>query len=214
MIIAIEFLHKHEIIYRDLKPENVLIDSKGYIKITDFGLSWMNIKSNEAKSICGTPEYLAPEIILKLGYGKPVDWWTLGSIIYEMLVGIPPFYTKARNELFERIKFLPPKYPSSMNPVVKSLLEALLKKDPARWLGAVNDSEEIKAHPWFAGINWQYLLEKKYEAPFVPKINNDMGLNNFDPDFTEIPIHSMDTLVESIQCKEYNDFSWNNECIG
>lgn len=114
MLLALEFLHEKEIIYRDLKPENVLIDKDGYIKITDFGLSRMNVKSNEAKTICGTPEYLAPEIILKLGYGKAVDWWTLGSIIYEMLVGVPPFYTKDRQELFERIKFLPPKYPSSI----------------------------------------------------------------------------------------------------
>lgn len=80
MVLAIEHLHKKDIIYRDLKPENVLIDSRGYIRITDFGLSRMNITgTNQAKSICGTPEYLAPEIVMKLGYGKPVDWWTLGK---------------------------------------------------------------------------------------------------------------------------------------
>lgn len=211
MVIALEYLHKRGIIYRDLKPENVLIDSKGYIKITDFGLSRMNVKNNEAKSICGTPEYLAPEIILKLGYGKPVDWWTLGSIVYEMLFGVPPFYTNNRQELFERIKFLPPKYPNGISPTTKAFLEGLLRKDPSKRLGSISDAEEIKEHPWFAGINWQYILEKKYEAPFVPRINNDMGLNNFDPDFTEIPIHSLETPLDMPTCKVYNDFSWNEE---
>jgi len=96
-----EYLHSHNIIYRDLKPENVLIDSSGYIRITDFGLSKMKIyNDNDAYSICGTPEYLAPEILLKQGHGKPVDWWTFGCILYEMLTGIPPFYTSNRNELF------------------------------------------------------------------------------------------------------------------
>ena len=94
MVLALEHLHRNGIIYRDLKPENVLIDKEGYIRITDFGLSRMGIKENdEAKSICGTPEYLAPEVVLKQGYGKAVDWWTLGNIIYEMIIGLPPFYS-------------------------------------------------------------------------------------------------------------------------
>lgn len=129
MLLAIEFLHTKDIIYRDLKPENVLIDQEGNIKLSDFGLSRLNIKANEAKSICGTPEYLAPEIIMKLGYGKPVDWWTFGSIVFEMLTGFPPFYTKNRSELFERIKFASPKYPSYLSPNARSLLEGLLRKD-------------------------------------------------------------------------------------
>lgn len=105
MILAIEHLHKNNVIYRDLKPENVLITSDGYIKITDFGLSKIVQNQNPNSTVCGTPEYLAPEILFKLGYGKEIDWWTLGSIMYEVLVGFPPFYSKNRQDLFRKIKF-------------------------------------------------------------------------------------------------------------
>lgn len=192
MVLALEHLHEKDIIYRDLKPENVLIDRMGYCRITDFGLSRMDVKDpNEAKSICGTPEYLAPEIIMKLGYGKAVDWWTQGSIIYEMLIGIPPFYTNNRQELFERIKFASPKYPPNLSKRSRDLLEALLKKDPAKRQGTAGDAISIKNHPWFEGVNWKALYHKQYEAPFVPRINNDFDLSNFDPEFTEIAVNSM-----------------------
>ncbi len=119
-----------------LKPENVLIDQNGYIRITDFGLSKTNIKANTgAYSVCGTPEYLAPEILMKMGHGKAADWWTLGAIIYEMLTGMPPFYTQNRNELFERIKFGQLMYPNWITNAAKHLLESLFNKNPAKRLG-------------------------------------------------------------------------------
>lgn len=126
MVLALEYLHGKNIVYRDLKPENVLIDKQGYIKITDFGLSRAGIiNNNEAKSLCGTPEYLAPEILYKQGHGKPVDWWTLGSIIFEMITGWPPYHLQnpnRREELFEKIKTENPKYPSKVQGDLKDLL--------------------------------------------------------------------------------------------
>ncbi len=210
IVLALEHLHAKDVVYRDLKPENVLIDSKGYIRITDFGLSRQNVNdSSGAKSICGTPEYLAPEIVMRLEYGKAVDWWTLGSIIYEMLVGAPPFYVENRQELFERIKFDVPKYPSSLSANAKNLIENLLKKDPARRLGT---SSKVRDHPWFEDVNWQALYEKRYEAPFVPRISNEADLQHFDPEFTEIPINSMSMSGGTMQqFKNFDDFTYDSD---
>lgn len=210
IILAIEHLHSKDIVYRDLKPENVLIDEKGYIRITDFGLSRMNVgDASGARSICGTPEYLAPEIVMRLEYGKAVDWWTVGSIIYEMLVGAPPFYVENRQELFERIKFDIPKYPNSLSPAAKDLIQGLLKKDPAKRLGTTT---KVRDHPWFEDVNWQALYEKKYEAPFVPKIHNEADLQHFDPEFTEIPINSMSMSGGTMNpYKNYENFTYDSE---
>lgn len=210
IILAIEHLHAKDIVYRDLKPENVLIDAQGYIRITDFGLSRQNVgDSSGAKSICGTPEYLAPEIVMRLEYGKAVDWWTVGSIIYEMLVGAPPFYTENRQELFERIKFDVPKYPNSLGANAKNLIEGLLKKDPSKRFGTTT---KVRDHPWFEDVNWQALYEKRYEAPFVPKINNEADLQHFDPEFTEIPINSMSYSGGTMnQFKTYDNFTYDSD---
>lgn len=166
-----------------LKPENVLIDEIGYIRITDFGLSRTGVKDNKtAKSVCGTPEYLAPEILFKTGHGKAVDWWTLGAILYEVLTGLPPFYTNNREELFERIKYGTLKFPPHLSLSVKNLLEGLFKKEPEKRLGGgPEDAKAIKSHPWFMGINWDALLRKEIKAPFIPHIKNELDLSNFDP---------------------------------
>lgn len=190
MVLALEHLHKLGIVYRDLKPENVLIDREGYIRITDFGLSRVDMYDGDvAKTICGTPEYLAPEIIMKLGYGKAIDWWTLGSIIYEMLTGMPPFFCNQRTELFNRIKFSGPKYPSSLSDEQKDIIKALLRKDPIKRLGS-NSVKEIKNHRWFRKINWDDLINKKYQAP-SPVIRDQDDLQHFEDEFKNIPVNSM-----------------------
>lgn len=131
-----------------LKPENILLDEVGYIRLTDFGLSKMNITEDSAFSVCGTPEYLAPEVLAKQGHGKPVDWWCLGSVIFEMVVGLPPFYSQNRAELFDKIKFSNPNYPAFISVKLRSLFDGLFQKDPDQRLGR-QGAEEIMKHPWF-----------------------------------------------------------------
>ena len=128
-----------------------------------------------------------------------------------MLTGIPPFYTNNRQELFEKIKNQQPRFPSGLNPLTRNILEGLLQKDPTKRLGSKNDAEEVRAHPWFQGINWDDLRNKKYQALYVPEWKKDLGLSNFDPDFTDIPPQSPLEMVESEPNKYFSNFSYNVE---
>ena len=156
MVLAISYLHQNNIIYRDLKPENVLIDKDGYIKITDFGLSKQNILDNfGATSFCGTPEYLAPEIIENKGHGKAVDWWSLGAITYEMLTGLPPFFSQDREKLFKNIRLGLLKFPTYLSKDSVDFLMCLFIKDPEKRLGSgTNGLNNLKSHPFFKNIDW------------------------------------------------------------
>jgi len=195
ILLALEYVHSMNVVYRDLKPENVLIDRDGYAKLTDFGLSKENILNNHmAKSFCGTPEYLAPEVLLRNGHGKAVDWWSLGALIYEMLTGLPPFYTSEvcvngqfnRELLFNNIKGAELKYPRYLNPVVVDLLKGFFIRDPdARLGGSPRDAEEIKEHEWFEDVNWNDLLQKKILPPFRPELSSPTDTRHFDKEFTE-----------------------------
>lgn len=162
-----------------MKPENVLIDLQGYIRITDFGLSKMQVKTDhDAISMCGTPEYLAPEILNKKGYGKSVDWWTLGCIIIEMFTGYPPFHAPNRNLLFDKIKNGLTKIPKNASPELADLLNKLLERDPKKRLGfssiiILDGAKEVMEHKWFKNLNWEGILKKSVKSPFMPQIKND-----------------------------------------
>lgn len=157
----------------------------GYLKITDFGLAKENVSSNTgAKTLWGTPEYLAPEVLKNKPYGKAADWWSFGSIVYEMLVGIPPFYSKNRDQMFKNILNHEPDFPEKLSAEAVDLIERLLEKNPEHRLGAGETGvDEVMNHPWFGWINWDSLYNKKLNPPFKPDLMED-GLNYFDEEFT------------------------------
>ena len=196
-----------------MKPENVLINNDGYIKITDFGLSKENISDNtSAKSFCGTPEYLAPEIIEAKGHGQAVDWWSLGSILYEMLTGMPPFYNKDREKLFNTIKAVQIKFPKFLSKEAVDLLQKFFVKDPEQRLGSgPNGLENIKSHPFFQSINWDSIINKKIKPPFTPKLRSPTDTKYIDSDFTNMSIKESIGTGDSLNPENdpYTGFSYD-----
>lgn len=200
--------------YLSLKPENVLIDRDGYIKITDFGLSKQNILDNfSAYSFCGTPEYLAPEIIENKGHGKAVDWWSLGAIVYEMLTGLPPFYSKDKDKLFNNIKTGNLKFFNYLSNNAVAFLKAIFVRDPEIRLGSgVNGLQDLKNHIFFKDIDWNLLINKKIKPPFIPRLNSHDDTRYVDTDFTNCT--PTDSPVFEEPCStdnHYSGFSFNNE---
>ena len=183
MIIALNFLHKNKVIYRDLKPENVLIDKDGHIKLTDFGLS--KFCETKAFTICGTPYYIAPEIFNKGGYNDVVDWWSLGCIMYEMLAGKPPFLFDPKKIDLDLYK-QPVQLMNNFTDEAKDLLTKLLDLNPKTRIGAgKNGIKNLQKHKYFDGIDWEELEKKNAKAPFVPKLNSETDLKYFDKKFIE-----------------------------
>uniref|UniRef100_A0A8C8R795 RAC-alpha serine/threonine-protein kinase n=1 Tax=Pelusios castaneus TaxID=367368 RepID=A0A8C8R795_9SAUR len=187
IVSALDYLHlEKNVVYRDLKLENLMLDKDGHIKITDFGLCKEGIKDGATmKTFCGTPEYLAPEVLEDNDYGRAVDWWGLGVVMYEMMCGRLPFYNQDHEKLFELILMEEIRFPRTLSPEAKSLLSGLLKKDPRQRLGGgPDDAKEIMQHKFFAGIVWQDVYEKKLVPPFKPQVTSETDTRYFDEEFT------------------------------
>lgn len=201
VVLALEYLHHCGLVYRDLKPENILIEKNGYLKIADLG--FCKLVDGRTWTLCGTPEYLAPEIILSKGYGKSVDWWSFGVLIYEMNAGYPPFYAKDAMKIYEKIVSGKYKLASNFGEDLKDLLRNLLQVDLSRRYGNLKDGPaDIKKHRWFRSTNWLMIYHQKIQPSFIPKTGNTGDSSNYD-EYEEV-----DLVVDKVDrfAKEFADF--------
>ena len=212
IILGIEYLHSNNMIYRDLKPENILMDKEGHIKVTDFGLSKiLDDMNDKVFTLCGTPQYIAPEVIQKKGYDKGVDWWSLGCIFYEMLTGYMPFNIPRNEKLSPKLFKTPIRYPKNITEDEMDLIEKLLTLDPKHRIGnGSNDAQEIKNHPYFKDIDWDKYYRKEVKPPFIPKLKNDTDLRYFDKAFTDESINVKQQVPRSRVQSDYYGFTYND----
>lgn len=195
MASAIGYLHAQGVVYRDLKPENILLDAEGHLVLTDFGLCKEGLDLDgphqTTATFCGTPEYLAPEVIRKEAYGRSVDWWCLGAVLYEMLYGFPPFYSRDTAVMYDAILHKPLHFREGIHvsQAGRDILSALLQKDQHVRLGSSQaDLEDVRRHPFFSELNWDDLIQRRVQPPFRPELSDAYDLRNIDPEFTREPV--------------------------
>ncbi|CAD8047304.1 unnamed protein product [Paramecium primaurelia] len=188
VILAIGFLHNEQIIYRDIKPENILIDSTGHIQLADFGLARPNMnKDSCAYSFCGSPEYMAPEMFQNSGHTQLVDYYCLGCLLYEFVTGLPPFYADDKNIIYKRLLKEQVEFPEYLSSDIKDLIRQLMIKDPSKRLGAKNGIDEILQHKWFKNIDIVQFINKSVKPPYIPDLQklNIKSVNQNDQQFLE-----------------------------
>eukprot|EP00042_Codosiga_hollandica_P053321 m.696079 g.696079 ORF g.696079 m.696079 type:complete len:1114 (+) comp58672_c0_seq12:832-4173(+) len=217
VVLGLKFLHDGGIIYRDLKLDNLLLDKDGYVKIADFGLCKTGMAIGKRTStFCGTPEFIAPEVLTSTSYTYAVDWWGLGVLLYEMLVGEAPFPGSNEEQIFEAIVNEECEYPYTLSITATAIIRKLLQKNPRKRLGYTEDSAEIMKHVFFRGVQWEKMLHKQIKAPFIPKLTSVRDVSNFDPEFTKAattltpppkPLKDEDHL-------KFQDFDYTAEWIG
>ncbi|KAJ2783983.1 Serine/threonine kinase [Coemansia javaensis] len=218
ILLGLGYFHKVGIIYRDLKLDNIMVDDKGHIKIADYGLCKENMGYGQTTmTFCGTPEFMAPEIVMEQRYGRAVDWWAFGVLIYEMILGTSPFHGDDENEIFDSILEDEILYPVRMSRDSVFVCQALLERDPTKRLGSgPNDAEDIMKHPFFAGTNWDDVLNKRITPPYTPEIRDRFDVSNFDPEFTnERPgLTPTNTIIDKHDQKEFADFDYVSPWAG
>jgi len=208
VVSVMEYLHSQDIVYRDLKPENLLLDKHGYIKVCDFGFAKIVEPCSKTWTLCGTPEYLAPEIILNKGHGRAVDWWATGILIFEMLVGYPPFEADDRLNLYQMILRCEINYPRHVKKEARELISGLVTNDLSRRLGNLkNGAKDITGHTWFRGLSWEALHARAIKAPVQVTVKSDEDASNFDDyDDADGPDANA-SAVSREDNKKFEDFS-------
>lgn len=211
IVCSLEHLHRQGIIYRDLKPENILLDSRGHVKLTDFGLCKEAIEGDQkTHTFCGTIEYMAPEILMRVGHNKAVDWWSLGALTYDMLTGGPPFTADNRKKTIDKILKGRLTLPSFLSMEARDLIKRLLKRHVETRLGAgPEDACEIKQHSFFRSFNWDLVYARQLEPPYKPNITSEDDVSLFDSKFTKMtPVDSPCEQNISLSVNPFEGFTY------
>ncbi|KAG4963818.1 hypothetical protein AAZX31_14G173000 [Glycine max] len=210
IICAVSYLHANDIMHRDLKPENILLDADGHAVLTDFGLAKKFNENERSNSMCGTVEYMAPEIVMGKGHDKAADWWSVGILLYEMLTGKPPFSGGNRHKIQQKIIKDKIKLPAFLSNEAHSLLKGLLQKDVSKRLGSGSrGSEEIKSHKWFKLVNWKKLECRETRPSFVPDVAGKYCVANFEERWTSMPLLNSPAASPKKDDNTFNKFSYS-----
>lgn len=202
--------------YRDLKPENILLAADGHLVLTDFGLSkqFYQGAGHRTGTFCGTAEYMAPEILMSKDYSYAVDYWSLGTIMYEMMTGVTPFWAETHAEMYARVLQDPLEFPEDFDPVAANLITGLLEREPHRRLGAgIDGPSSVRSHPYFSTLNWSDVYNKRIRPPYIPQFSSETDVHNFDPEFVGMSPRLSPVNHDSVLEHQFHGYSFVNESV-